>query len=155
MLKLAPYMATQFTTFNEMVQGSMAAPRFRAALIGLFALLAVLLAMAGIYGVMSYWVSERNAEMGLRMALGADRISIIALVSRQALWLALSGLALGVTGALSLSHVAESLLFGVQALDLSTYCLAAGAVLVVVMAAALVPSLRAARVDPAVALRSN
>jgi predicted permease len=155
MLKLAPYMATQFTTFNEMVQGSMAAPRFRAALIGLFALLAVLLAMAGIYGVMSYWVSERNAEMGLRMALGADRISIIALVSRQALWLALSGLALGVTGALSLSHVAKSLLFGVQALDLSTYCLAAGAVLVVVMAAALVPSLRAARVDPAVALRSN
>jgi len=155
MLKLAPYMATRFTTFNEMVQDSMAAPRFRAALVGLFALLAVLLAMAGIYGVMSYWVSERNAEMGLRMALGADRTSIIALVSRQALWLALTGLAIGIAGSLSLSRVAQSLLSGVQALDLSAYCLGAGLVLVVVMAAALLPSLRASRVDPAVALRAN
>jgi predicted permease len=155
MLKLAPYMATQFTTFQEMVQDSIAAPRFRAALIGLFALLAVLLAMAGIYGVMSYWVSERTAEMGLRMALGADRASIVALVSRQAFGLALGGLALGVAAAFALSHLASTILFGVQELDLSTYCLGIGTVLIVVMAAALVPGLRASRVDPAVALRSN
>jgi predicted permease len=155
MQKLSPYVATNFTTFNEMVQDSMAAPRFRAALIWAFALLAVALAMTGIYAVMSYWVSERSAEVGLRMALGADRAAIIGLVSRQALWLALTGIAVGVAGAMSLSRIVESLLYGVHALDLATYCLGVGVVLVVVMAAALIPSLRAARVDPAVALRGN
>ena len=101
MSKLAPYVATNFTTFHEMVQDSIAAPRFRTALIAIFALLAVALAMAGIYGVMTYWVSERTAEMGLRMALGADRASIIGLVSRQAFWLAAFGLTIGLAGALA------------------------------------------------------
>lgn len=155
MKKLSPYVATNFTTFSEMVQDSMAAPRFRTALISLFALLAVSLAMAGIYGVMSYWVSERNTEMGLRMALGADRVSIVGLVSRQALALAAAGLAIGVVGSVALSRAAEGLLYGVHALDAFTYCLGAGTVLMVVMLAALVPSLRASRVNPAVALRSN
>jgi ABC-type antimicrobial peptide transport system permease subunit len=155
MQKLAPYMATSFTTFHEMVQDSISAPRFRAMLIAVFATLAVLLAMAGIYGVMTYWVSERNAEMGLRMALGADRSSIVALVSRQAFWLAITGLTAGMGGAVAVSRVAESLLYGVRALDFSAYCLGAGVVLMVVMAAAVLPSLRASRIDPAVALRSN
>jgi putative ABC transport system permease protein len=153
MFKLAPYVATQFSTFNEMVRDSISAPRFRTALIAVFAMLAVALAMTGIYGVMTYWVSERSAEMGLRMALGADRTSIIGLVSRQALWLAVTGLTVGIGGALALSRAAESLLYGVRALDFPAYCIGAGMVLVVVMAAAVVPSLRASRVDPAVALR--
>jgi putative ABC transport system permease protein len=155
MQKLAPYMATSFTTFNEMVQDSIAAPRFRTGLIIGFAALAVVLAMAGIYAVMTYWVSERTAEMGLRMALGADRVSIVALVSRQALWLTVSGLAIGIAAAAALSHAAATLLFGVKALDVPTYSMGAGIVLLVVMAAALIPSLRASRVDPATALRNN
>ena len=110
-----PSVATRFTTFNEMIRNSISVPRFRAALIAAFASLAVMLAMAGIYGVMTYSVSERNAEMGLRMALGADRTSIVAL-TRQALLLAITGLAIGVAAAIALSRVSESLLYGVHAL---------------------------------------
>jgi putative ABC transport system permease protein len=153
--KLAPYIATRFTTFHELVEDSMAAPRFRTTLIVWFALLAIVLAIAGIYAVVSYWVSEKTAEMGLRMALGADRIAIITLVLRQALVLSGAGLVLGIAGALALSRVAESLLFGVHALDLPTYCMGAGAVFLVVMSASFVPGLRASRIDPAVSLRGN
>jgi predicted permease len=155
MQKLAPYVATSFTTFSEMVQDSISAPRFRTALVTGFALMAVLLAMGGIYAVMTYWVSERTAEMGLRMALGADRTAILGLVARQAMVIAFSGICLGVAGAMAVSRVAESLLYGVQALDLPTYCMGTSIVLIVVMCAALLPSWRASRVDPAVALRQN
>lgn len=153
--RLHPYMAIRFTTFREMVDDSIAAPRFRAALIIFFAVLAVLLAMAGIYASMSYWVSDRTAELGLRMALGAHGGGIIALVSRQALGLAALGTAIGAIAAVCFSNMAKSFVFGVQTLDAWSYVTGLAIVLTVVMCAALLPALRAARIDPAVALRDN
>ncbi len=152
---LAPFMATRFTTFNEMVQDSISAPRFRATLALAFAILAVALAMTGVYSVMAYYVSERSAELGLRIALGAGRTSIIGLVSRRTLSLAFSGLFIGSAGAVAISRVAEGMLYGVHALDVPTYCIGAGAVLIVILTAASIPAWRASRVDPAVALRNN
>jgi ABC-type antimicrobial peptide transport system permease subunit len=148
-------MATNFTTFTEMVQDSVSAPRFRATLALVFALLAVTLAMTGVYGVMAYYVSERKSELGLRIALGADRTSIIGLISRQTLFMALAGLSIGIAGAIGISRIVETLLYGVHALDVTTYCIGAGTVLIAVMAAACIPTWRASGIDPAVTLRND
>ena len=155
MLQVAPFMAMLFTTFTEMVQDSIAAPRFRAELALGFAAMALLLAISGVYGILTYYVADRRTELGLRMALGASRTSIIGLVSGRALWLALTGLVIGLTGAVALSKFAASLQFGVQPLDAVTYCLGAAVVLCVVALASAVPSWRASRLDPAKALREN
>jgi predicted permease len=155
MQRLAPFMATSFTTFRQMVEDSMSAPRFRAALALAFAILAMTLALTGVYAVMTYYVGERRAEMGVRIALGATPGSIVGLVSGRALSLALAGLSIGIAGAVALSRVAETLLYGVRPLDFGAYGIGAVVVLLVVIAAGLIPAWRASRVDPVVALRHD
>jgi predicted permease len=119
-----------------------------------FGTLALLLASVGIYGVMSHLVSRRTYEIGVRMALGADRASVIMLVLRQSLRLTVLGLALGVTGAWAATRLLESLLFNVSPTDLLTFAALTGFLLLTAVFAALIPARRASRVDPLVATRA-
>jgi putative ABC transport system permease protein len=145
----------EFTTLETMVYANTAAPRFRAILIGVFAGLAVCLAMAGVYSVMAYLVSQRSNEIGLRMALGASSSDILRIVIGQGMALAGVGLAIGLLGAIGLTRFLTTLLFGVSPVDPLTY---AGVVILLGMsalAACLLPALRATKVDPITALRHD
>ncbi|MGA3299435.1 MAG: FtsX-like permease family protein, partial [Candidatus Acidiferrales bacterium] len=132
---------------------SLSPQRFTMLLLGAFAGLAVLLAVMGIYSVTSYSVSRRTNEMGIRVALGASRRDVLMLVMRHGMMLALVGSTIGVTGALLLSRVMRSQLFGVQPTDAATFVAGACGLMVVVLAASYIPARRAMRVDPMVALR--
>jgi ABC-type antimicrobial peptide transport system permease subunit len=142
-------------TMDELRVGSFAATRFSTMLLTAFGGLALLLAAVGVYGVISYGVSQRTQEIGIRVALGADNRSVLRLVVGHAAALTGLGLALGLTGALGLSSVIAGLLFQVSPTDPPT--LAAGVVLLsfVALLAAVIPARRAARVDPAIALRAE
>jgi len=122
-------------------------------MVALFALTALLLASLGIYGVISYIVSERTHEFGIRLALGAQRRSIVRMVLQQGLELALFGAALGVVCALMVSHVMAGALYGVRPTDPATFVGVAFVLIAVAFFACFVPASRAIRVDPAVALR--
>jgi predicted permease len=144
------------TKVREMLQiasDRLAPKRLTAALIAAFAGLALVLAAAGIYGVLSFAVTQRAHEIGVRMALGARRGAVVAMVVGQAIRMALAGVLLGTAAALALGRAIRSLLFGVSATDPSVFAGAAAALLGVALAAAYIPALRAARVDPAAALR--
>ena len=140
-------------TMRDVVDLSMAQPRFRTRLLALFAALALILATVGIYGVVAYTVTERHHEIGLRMALGARRLDVVRLVVGQGLKLAVGGVALGVVAALALSQVLSGLLFGVSATDLATFVAVSLLLVGVTLLATYLPARRAARVDPMVALR--
>jgi len=127
--------------------------RFPALLISIFAGIALLLASIGIYGVVSYSVSQQTHYIGVRMALGARPADILKMVLRQGLTLALAGMALGVVAALGLTRLLRSLLFEVQTNDLSTFAIVLGALFFVALLACYLPARRATRVDPLVALR--
>ncbi|HEY9229620.1 MAG TPA: FtsX-like permease family protein, partial [Gemmatimonadaceae bacterium] len=129
--------------------------RFPLFLVGAFALTALLLAVVGIYGVVSYSVAQRQREMGIRLALGAQPGSLIALVVRHGGWMALAGIVVGVISARLLGRFAESMLFGVTPGDPLTYAGVAAVLALVAMAATLLPARRATRVDPALALRAD
>jgi putative ABC transport system permease protein len=152
---LNPEMAVKFTTMEEMVSDSIAAPRFRTFLAGTFALLALLLAMAGIYGVMSYVVTQRTSELGLRMALGAARGDVIGLVLSRAAALAAAGLAIGAALSLAVSRLIGAMLFGLKATDPATYAMVLLSVAGIAILAAAGPAWRASRIDPMVALRQE
>jgi putative ABC transport system permease protein len=140
---------------EDLVSASIAQPRFNMLLIIGLALSAALLAAVGVYGLVTYSVTRRTVEIGLRAALGAQPRQTFMLVVKTALKLVLIGVALGFAGAATLGQSLESLLFGVSAFDTATY-LAAGLTLVVVgLAAAALPALRAARIDPVRALRQE
>lgn len=145
----------KFTTMEASLYENMAAPRFRTLLLSLFAGLAVCLAMAGIYGVMAYMVTQRINEIGIRMALGANSGSVLWLVLRQSLILAGVGLVLGLAGAVAATRFLESLLFEVKPTDPLTYAGVAALLGMVVLAASYFPARRAATVDPLVALRQE
>jgi len=149
----APEVAVRFTTLESSVDGSIAGPRFRMALVSTFAALALLLAAAGMYSVMSYVTSQRTSEFGLRVALGAHTGALVRLVLGSAARLAAAGVLAGIGLALLTSRILSAMLFGITPFDTGTY----GAVLLlalpVVLLAAALPALRAARVDPMVALR--
>ncbi len=152
---LNPEMAVRFTTLDQMISDSIAAPRFRTFLAGTFAVLALLLAMAGIYGVMSYVVTQRTSELGLRMALGAARGDVIGLVLARAAALAAAGLAIGAGLSLAVSRLIGAMLFGLTATDPATYALVLLSVAGIAILAAAGPAWRASRIDPIVALRQE
>ncbi|HEY3383348.1 MAG TPA: ABC transporter permease [Vicinamibacterales bacterium] len=150
---LNPAMAIKFTTLETMVSRSIDTQRFRASLAAAFAGLALLLAMAGVYGVMAYLTAQRTQEFGLRLALGAGRGKVFRTVLANAGTLAVAGVALGLVLSVATGRLMTSMLFGLTALDAPTY---AGAVLllsVVVLLGAAVPAWQASRVDPMTALR--
>jgi putative ABC transport system permease protein len=152
---LNPEIAVKFTTMEEMVSDSIATPRFRTFVASTFALLALLLAIAGIYGVMSYVVTQRTSELGLRMALGAARGDVIGLVLARAATLTATGLAIGAVLSLAVSRVVGAMLFGLQATDPVTYALVLLSVAATAILAAARPAWRASRIDPMVALRQE
>lgn len=140
---------------TELVSTSIARPRFYAALLGVFAAIAAVLAAIGIYGVLAYAVVQRTHEIGVRMALGASRPDVIRLVQRRGVALAAIGIGLGLVGAAGLSRYLEGLLFGLTRLDVMTYAVVASGFAAVALAASWLPARRATRVDPTVALRAE
>ncbi len=142
-------------TLEAMVDASLGQRRLAMALLGLFAGLALLLASVGIYGVMSYTVTQRTREMGLRIALGAARERVLALVLRQGMTLALTGVVVGVAGALALTRLLTSQLYGVRPSDPLTLGVVACVLAGVALLATIVPALRATRVDPIITLREE
>ena len=145
----------QFSTMEDRLSATVASPRFRSLLLGIFAGLAMLLAMAGVYGVMAYTVAQRAGEIGLRMALGADRARIVRLVLTGGAKLCLLGLAAGFACAWPAVRLLQSMLFDVSGGDPATWAAMGGAVILATLAACAVPALRAARLDPLDALRQE
>ena len=140
---------------TAVVDASMATPRLTGSLLTVFAALALSLASVGVAGVLAYLVSRRRREIGIRMALGASRAEVMALVVRRGLATAGAGIAAGGIAALFLTRLMEGLLFGVAPRDPVTFAVSGGALLAVAALASAVPALRAARVDPLEALRSE
>ena len=139
----------------ELVGRSIARDSLATTSLAVFAGLALLLALAGIYGVTSYQVSSRRHEIGVRMALGADRGTVVRRVLRDALGLAVAGVAIGLLGAAGLTQLARSLLFGVEPLDLPVFLLGPALLLIMAALAAFPPARRAASIDPVQAMRSD
>ena len=146
---------TRVRTLGEVVANSVAAPRALALLLLGFGTLAVLIGAVGVYSLIAYIVSWRTREIGLRLALGAQRWNIVLAVVRQSVLLATGGCAAGLIGSLALSRLLHSFLFEVSALDPLTFCAVPLLMLIVALAAAWVPARRAAAVDPMVALRGE
>jgi putative ABC transport system permease protein len=144
---------SQVLTMDAVVADANAQPRFEMLLLGIFAAVALLLAAVGIYGVMSYAVSRRTHEIGIRVSLGANPADIVLLLVRQGLVLALIGSVAGIVGALGLSRLMKSLLYGVKPIDPLIFGGVTILLLAVAMAASYLPARRAMRVDPMVALR--
>jgi putative ABC transport system permease protein len=140
-------------TMQTVIEESLAKPHLYVWLVGLFAAMGTLLAIAGIYGVIAYLVTLRTREFGIRMALGADSGRIIRFVISRGAWLTAIGLAIGMGGAVSLTRVLRGVLYGVAATDAMTFGVVAAVLGVVAVGACLAPARRAARVDPLVALR--
>ncbi len=145
----------QMRTMEDVVGASLTRQRFLSLLLGIFAGVALLLAAIGTYGVLAYMVSERQREIGIRMALGAGNGQVVALVLKQGISIALVGIAVGVAGALALSRITQSLLYGVDPADPATFGTVVGVIVLVAIAACLIPMLRATRVDPLTAIRAD
>jgi putative ABC transport system permease protein len=144
---------SQVRTLDQMLSTSVATPRVTTMILTLFAAVALTLAAIGIYGVLSYTVSRRSREIGVRMALGARRADVLRMVLGQALGLAGLGTVVGVAGALATTRALDTLLFGVSRTDTLTFVLVPVLLLAVAVLAACVPASRATRVDPTIALR--
>jgi putative ABC transport system permease protein len=140
-------------TMEQYVADSMAQRRFAMFVFGIFAVIALVLAAVGLYGVMAYSVTQRTHEIGVRMALGARSRDVVSLVVRQGMTLAGIGLVAGLGAAYGLTRLMETLLFGVNARDLSVFGLIAVVLTAVAAVACFLPARRATRVDPLVALR--
>jgi ABC-type antimicrobial peptide transport system permease subunit len=149
----SPDVPVKSATLETLLADNLARPRFRAFVLGAMAGLAVLLAIAGVYGVMAYGVGLRSAEFSVRMAIGAEPRDVIRMVLAQGAAVALGGLALGIAGALAAARVLESMLWGVSPRDPATYTAVTVLVFVVAVAANLGPALRAGRVNPTATLR--
>ena len=147
--------AADVKTMDAVIDASVAQRRLTMLLLSIFALVALVLAAVGIYGVIGYSVSQRTQEIGIRMALGAQRARVLRMVVGQAMTLAAVGIAAGAVGAWGLTRLMQKLLFGVQPSDPGTFGAVAGVLALVAGVAASIPGLRATRVDPVIALRSE
>jgi predicted permease len=152
---LNPEVPVRFSTMDDAFSKALAYPRFRAMLVAGFALLAVALALVGIYGVLSFLVTERTPEIGVRMALGALRRDIFSQVMSGSMRLVAAGLAVGLLGTLAIVRVLQSVLYGVSPRDPLTIAIVAGLFVVTAFLASCIPALRASRVDPLLALRQE
>jgi putative ABC transport system permease protein len=144
---------TQVLTMDELLSDSVSPRRFAAVLTGTFAVLALLLAAVGIYGVTSYTVSQRTQEIGIRMALGAQPANVRELILGRTMKLAAFGVALGLAGAFALTRYLGSLLYEVRSFDPATFAVVSALLVAAALAACLIPARRAMKVDPMVALR--
>jgi putative ABC transport system permease protein len=138
---------------TDLVAATTAGPQFQTRLIAIFSMLALLLAAIGVYGVLSCAVAERTREIGIRMALGAEKSDIIGMVLRRSLLLVTAGVALGVAGALAVTRVLAKFLFEVKPTDLPTFLVVTALLAAVALLSGLLPAQRATRVDPLIALR--
>jgi len=142
-------------TMQEVVAAALATPRLTGFLLGAFAALALALAAVGLYGVLAYLVSQRTQEIGIRLALGADRSAVLAMVLRHGLSLAGAGVVIGLMGALALTRLMQGLLYDVRPTDPITFAAVTAVLLLVALTASVLPALRAVRVSPTVALRTE
>ncbi len=140
-------------TMKEHLRGSLIAPRLAATFLGIFGAMALLLAVIGVYGVMAYTVGQRTREIGIRVALGAERRDILKLVLKQSMWLILIRLIIGLAGALAATRLLESFLYGVSVNDPATFITIPILLASVALVASYIPARRAMKVDPMVALR--
>jgi predicted permease len=140
-------------TMNDVIAGSLGQPRFYLSLLGSFAAIALSLALAGLYGVLSYAVAQRTREIGIRAALGSTPSAVTRLFAFEGLRLVLVGVAVGLAAGLAASRLMQSVLYGVSPLDARTWASAALAMMGAAMLAAFIPARRAARVDPIVAIQ--
>jgi len=152
----APDQPIQSTvTMDEAVAASVAQPRFRTVLLALFAVTATLIATCGIYGLMAYAVTQRRREIGVRMALGADRRDVFRLVLTRALRIVVAGVIVGLAGAAGVTRVLQSFLFGVTPTDPIAFTVVTLLLMAVGLMAAWLPARRATRIDPCAALRAE
>ncbi len=150
-----PNIPTDVNSMEGRIAGTIAAPRFYTVLLSSFAAVALILASVGIYGTMAYTVGERTQEVGLRIALGAATTSVLKLVVRQGMTLAVIGAGVGVAGAMGTARLLESMLFGVEALDITAFLSAVALLLGIALLACYLPARRATRIDPMIALRAE
>ena len=142
-------------TLDGIIDTATAPARFRTILIAAFALIGLAIASIGLYGIVAYSVSQRTAEIGIRVALGAGTSNVMSLVLREGVAIAAAGVAIGLPTAYATSRMFAALLFGVKPNDLFTYVASALGLIAVALAASYAPARRAARVDPIVALRAE
>ena len=142
-------------SMNDVVAAALATPRLTGFLLGVFAAIALALAAVGIYGVLAYLVSQRTQEIGIRLAIGADRSHVLGLVLLQGLGLAAVGIVAGLIGAFALTRLMQSLLYGVRPHDPITFVAVTAALLLIALMASVLPAWRAIRVSPVIALRAE
>jgi ABC-type antimicrobial peptide transport system permease subunit len=140
---------------EELVASSLTRQRFYAILLGIFAAIAAVLGAVGIYGVLAYMVGQRKQEIGIRMALGAERGAVLRLILRRGIVLMTIGITLGLAGAAGLNRYLSGMLFDLTPLDPATYAAVAALFAAVALAASYLPARRATQVDPVVALRGD
>jgi predicted permease len=147
--------AVNIKSMTDIIDQGIAEPRFTMALVSAFAALALLLSSIGIYGVIAYSAAQRTQEIGVRMALGANRFDVVRLVVSEGLAISIVGVCLGLAGAYALSRLLQTMLVGVSAHDPTTFAASALVLLTIAVAASCVPALRAARTEPVAALRAE
>jgi predicted permease len=146
---------TSITTFDQLLGDAVARPRLLTVLLGLFGSLGLILGAVGLYGVLSYLVSSRQREIGVRIALGAPRAAVLGMVVRRGLVMAVAGTAIGLVAAFALTRYLRDVLFGIAPTDPMTYAIVVLSMLTVSVLASAIPARRAATVDPAIAFRSD
>jgi len=146
---------TRIRTMDDLRASALQADRFTLWLTGAFAVLALLLAVLGIYGVMTYTTAQRTRELGIRLALGARTAAVLKLVTMQGMKLTLMGIAIGLLGSLAVTRLMKGLLFGIGTTDPATFALVPCVLVLVGFVACYIPARRATKVDPLIALRSE